>query len=32
MSRNEIIIRLGVAGLLLFFVFYAFLTGGQSGR
>ena len=32
MSRKEIIIRLGLAALLLFFVYYALFTGGQGPR
>jgi hypothetical protein len=32
MSRNEVIIRLALAALLIFFVYYALFTGGQGPR
>ena len=32
MGRTEMIIRLVVIGLLLFFVYYQFLNGGQGPR
>ena len=32
MSRKEIAIRLGLAALLLFFIYYALFTGGQGPR
>ena len=30
MSRNEIVIRLLLAAILIFFVYYALFTGGQG--
>lgn len=32
MGRTEMIIRLALIGLLLFFIFYALATSGQGGR
>lgn len=32
MGRKEMIIRLALVALLLFFVYYALFTGGQGGR